>query len=77
MPGKFKEEDKEKVIEFLNLVAKHAKFNMDTAEIINYFKLLSFMQKELLPKINANILEIVKVVEAKPTEETPPVSESK
>jgi hypothetical protein len=61
----FKEEDKQKFVEFLNIVAKNATFTMKTDEIINYFKLLSFMQNSMLPKINANILEVIKVQEAK------------
>jgi len=59
----FKEEDKEKVIKFLNLVALKAKFTMDTKEIIEYFNLLSYMQKDLLPKMDSNIMEITKVTE--------------
>ena len=58
----FTDEDKKKVIDFINMVAKNATFNMDTSEIIEYFKLLSFMQKNLLPKIDNNILEIKQVV---------------
>lgn len=59
----FSEEDKQKVIEFLNMIAKHAKFEMNTTELIQYFKLLSHMQVKILPKIEANILEIKKVIE--------------
>jgi len=62
--GKFKKVDKEKFIEFLNFIAKHAKFEINTQEVINYFKLLSHMQTEILTKIDSNILEIEKVVEA-------------
>lgn len=62
---KFTEDDKKKVIEFLNMVAKHATFELNTPDLINYFKLLSFMQQTVLPKIDANTLEIKKVVEAK------------
>ena len=58
----FNDEDKEKVIEFLNMVAKHAKFEMNTIELIQYFKLLSHMQQRILPKINENILEIKRVI---------------
>lgn len=60
----FTEDDKDKMIEFLNLVAKHAKFEMNTTELIKYFKCLSHMQQVILPKINDNILEIVKVIES-------------
>lgn len=61
----FNEGDKKKVVDFLNTVAKHAKFELNTAEIIEYFKLLSFMQQILLPKLEANVLEIKRVVEPK------------
>lgn len=61
---RFNEEDKQKLIEFLNLIAKNAKFTLDTAEIIQYFKSLSYMQQRILPKIEANIFEIKKVVES-------------
>lgn len=64
MENKFTEDDKNKVIEFLNMVAEYAKFNLDTKEVIQYFGLLSYMQKTLLKKIDSNILEIKKVVEA-------------
>lgn len=64
----FTEEDKKKVIEFLNFVSKNAKFEINTQEVIEYFKLLSFMQSVLLPKIDSNILQITRVVEA-PLEE--------
>lgn len=61
LEGKFSEKDKDRVIDFLNFVSKKAKFEVDTNECIQYFSLLSYMQKELLPKINSNILEIKKV----------------
>ena len=62
-PMRMSEEDKQKLIEFLNLVAKHAKFRLNTTELIQYFKVLSYMQQKLLPKIEANILEVKQVVE--------------
>lgn len=61
----FTEDDKKAFIDFLNMVAKNAKFELSTQEIITYFKLLSHMQQQILPKIDANILEIKKVVETK------------
>ena len=64
MENKFSKEDKEKLIKFLNLVAKHAKFNVNTEELIEYFKLLSFMQNTMIFKVDANIFEIEKVIEA-------------
>jgi hypothetical protein len=66
MENGFKEEDKEKVIEFLNLVANKAKFDgMTVQDNIDFFKLLSFMQSKLLPKIEDHILEVKKVHEPK------------
>lgn len=64
-PLNFNEEDKQKFVEFLNMVAKHAEFKVNTAELIQYFKLLSCMQKTILPKIDANILEIKRVINTK------------
>lgn len=61
----FTEEDKEKLIEFLNTVAEKAEFKMDTKAVIKYFKLLSFMQQVLIPKIDQHILEVKKIVTPK------------
>lgn len=69
----FNEEDREKVIEFLNMVAKHAKFEMNTVEIVQYFKLLSHMQQKLLPKITENIMEVKRVIQ--PKEEATPAEQ--
>jgi len=64
MKNSFTQDDKKKVIDFLNFIAKKAQWETNTQEVVEYFKLLSFMQQTLLPKIDANIIEIVKVVEA-------------
>lgn len=64
MKNPFLEEDKEKLVKFLNMVATKAKFNdMSTQEIIEYFRLLNFMQATLLPKVNDHIFEIKEVIE--------------
>lgn len=68
MDNKFNEEDVKKVIEFLNTVAAKAKFEMNTQDIIKYFGLLSHMQKSIVPKLQANILEIIEVHEAESEE---------
>lgn len=68
MENKFNEEDKKKVIEFLNLVALKANFTMNTQEMIKYYGLLTFMQKTLIPKIEHNYLEIVEVIESEDKE---------
>lgn len=64
----FSEKDKEQVVKFLNMVAKHARFNLDTNELIEYFKLLAHMQQTILPKIDRHVLEIKRVVESKDNE---------
>lgn len=61
----FNEEDKQKFVDFLNVIAKSAKFEFKTEEVINYFKLLAHMQQKILPKLDANILEVKRVIEAK------------
>lgn len=63
MDNRFTEEDQKKIVEFLNLVATHAEFTMSTKHLIDYFKLLSFMQNQLLPKVEAHIFEVKKVTE--------------
>jgi hypothetical protein len=65
MENKFNQSDKEKLIDFLNIVASKAKFDMNTNEIIKYYHLLSYVQKELLPKIDENIMEVTRVIEDK------------
>ena len=64
MENNYTEEDVKKLVEFLNVVASKAEFNMKTQEIIQYFGLLSHMQKEIVPKMRDNVLEIVAVHEA-------------
>ena len=71
----FTDEDKQKVIDFLNMVAEKAKFELDTKEVIRYYGLLSFMQKTLLKKVDLNVLEVKRVVEAKAEAEQPQESE--
>ena len=60
----FTEKDKEKVIEFLNFITNNATFELKTQQVISYFKMLSYMQQTLLPKIDKNILEVKRVLEA-------------
>ena len=65
MNNKFTEEDKDSFIKFLNFIANKSEFKLNTSEIISYFKLLNKMQQNILPKIEANILEIIEVTESK------------
>ena len=73
----FTEEDKQKVIEFLNVTAKNATFTLKTDEIISYFRLLAHMQQSILPKISANILEVIKVHEIPKEVQSPEAKEPK
>jgi hypothetical protein len=63
MDNKFNEADKEKVIKFLNLIAKHARFDVNVEELLEVRNGLAHMQQVIVPKIDANILEIKKVHE--------------
>lgn len=65
MKNTFKEADKSKVISFLNHIAKHGRFEHTVPEAIEFFHLLTYMQKELLPKIDDNTLEVKRVVQTK------------
>lgn len=69
MENKFNEDDKKKVIQYLNIVAKKARFNVDTQELIEYYKLLNYMQTALLPKIDTNIFEVKSIKEEDNKEE--------
>lgn len=70
VPNKFTEEDKAKVVEFLNFIATKATFsNWKTEDSIKHFKLLAHMQQVILTKIDSNILEVGAVKQMKPSEE--------
>lgn len=70
MPSGFTEDDKKMIVDFLNMVALHAKFTLSTKELITYFKLLSHMQQTILPKIDNHILEIKRIQHAGEKNET-------
>ena len=61
----FSKADYDKVIEFLNFIAKRAKFDKwTTQDSIDHFKLLAHMQQVVLPKIQNHIFEIEKITKA-------------
>lgn len=61
----FSEKDSEKVVEFLNFIATNAKFDgMDVKKVIQFTKMLNWMQTDLLPRIEAHRFEILSVKEA-------------
>jgi hypothetical protein len=70
----FTDEDYNKVVDFINFISKRAIFSdkdapWKTEDTITHFKLLAYMQNNILPKIKANTLEIGQVV-------TPPKAKS-
>jgi len=66
LENKFTDEDKAKIVEFLNFIATKAEFNAwKTEDSVKHFKLLAHMQQVILPKIEANIFEVKEVVQAK------------
>ena len=70
MKNHFTEEDKQRVIEFLNFIATRAIFpDWKTQDSITHYKLLAHMQQVILPKIEDNILEVKRVIEANESEE--------
>lgn len=69
MENKFSEKDKANLVEFLNFVAEHAKFEMNVKEIIRFYGLLAWAQQELARKIEDNLLEVKAVHE--PTKAAP------
>ena len=65
-PNNFTEQDKDNLIKFVNFVGNKATFNqLNTIEILEYFGLLSFIQKSLIPKIDSHILELQSITEEK------------
>ena len=60
----FTDEDKEKLVKFLNYIAQNATLKHKTEGCLEYVRLLTFMQQVLLPKVNGHILEVKRVVEA-------------
>jgi len=65
MENKFTEEDKQKIIDFLNFISKNGRFDLDVPEVIKLYGMLNHMQTKILPKVEANILEVIAVREDK------------
>lgn len=63
MEGKFTDKDVERLTSFLNFVAKKGKFELDVKEVIDFYGLLAWAQKDLIKKMKDNILEVIDVVE--------------
>lgn len=69
MVSNFTEKDTEKVVEFLNFVATKASFSgLKVSDVVQFYGLLAYCQKELLKKIEDNILEVKQLRELTPPE---------
>lgn len=65
--GRFAEDDKKKLVEFLNFISEKAKFDgMDVKDTIQFFGLLSWSQQVLMKKIEANIMGVPKIIDPEP-----------
>lgn len=65
MKNTFTEDDKNKVVELLNFIAKKATFpDWKTEDTIKHFKLLAHMQQVIIPKIEAHVFEMGQIVKA-------------
>ena len=68
----FTSKDTEKLISLLNLVATHSEFNKLTVNnILEFARLLNWSQTQLLPKIEANVFEVLGVRQLDPNSNTP------
>jgi hypothetical protein len=60
----FTSKDTEKIVEFLNFIGTNARFSdLGVKQAISLTKMLNYMQTELLPKVDAHILEVLEVRE--------------
>jgi len=58
----FTDRDTEKLVELLNFIALHGKFNgLEVKQILQFTKLLNWAQTELLPKVDAHKFEVISV----------------
>ena len=73
----FSEKDLENITKLLNFIAKNAEFTMNTAQVIEYFGLMAWAQKELVMKIKENILEVKAIHEPVPEPKKPARRSSK
>jgi len=67
LENSFSKDDLNKVIEFLNFIATRATFeNWKTEDTIKHFRLLQHMQATIIPKIEAHLFEIERVIQMTP-----------
>lgn len=57
------DKDKANIVDFLNLIAEKGQFTLTVKESIKFYGYLSYLQKDLLSKIDASIVEVISVKE--------------
>ena len=67
----FSERDSDNLIKLLNFMNDHATFTLTNKQAIEWYGYLAWAQKDLLPKIQAHVLEIGKVKEVEKVPEAP------
>lgn len=70
--NKFSQKDSENLVKLLNFINDNAEFKLKVTGVVEFFGLLAWAQKELKPKLDANILEVLAVREPEPKEEKKP-----
>ena len=66
----FKDKDIQTIVDFLNFVATKAAFsNITLEDNIKLFRMLNYLQVELLPKIDRHLVEDIKITQITKPEE--------
>lgn len=65
----WKEQDSEQLVRFLNFVSNKGKFELTVPETIEFYRLLSYMQSTLKPKIDQSLVGEIKVIKKGKKEE--------
>jgi len=63
--GRFTEEDIKKATDLMNFISDKAEFTLTQKEIIEHFQRLAWFQQQLIPKMEAHILEVKYITRAK------------
>jgi hypothetical protein len=52
------------------MINSHAEFTIKQLDMIEYVRLLGWAQSQLIPRIRANVFEVVRVAETEPNTES-------
>lgn len=69
LPGKFSDKDAERLAKLMATVIREAKFERSMNSFVELFNEFDWVNKELIPKIKANILEIKSLQQVEKKEE--------